>query len=205
MRDPAAVLFDVSSTDPLGVAELLGKSLASGQKYLDTWKKYEKDLKEFLEKKELLSYVPGIRELTERFPHEIKTPRDVAVDVNGKRKEIATKDLPTDFPISDIGTETIQEYGGIIKDSKSIVISGPLGIFENKEFAKGTKEILEAVAESQGFSLVGGGHTVAAVEQLGLKTKMGYVSTAGGALIEFLMGEKLPGVEALKTAASREH
>ncbi|MCK4498368.1 phosphoglycerate kinase [Candidatus Bathyarchaeota archaeon] len=161
--------------------------------------------KEFLEKKELLSYVPGIRELTERFPHEIKTPRDVAVDVNGKRKEIGTKDLPTDFPISDIGAETIQEYGGIIKDSKSIVISGPLGIFENKEFAKGTKEILEAVAESQGFSLVGGGHTVAAVEQLGLKTKMGYVSTAGGALIEFLMGEKLPGVEALKTAASREH
>jgi phosphoglycerate kinase len=157
----------------------------------------------FLEKKELLQYVPGIKELTEQYPKEIKTPKDVAVNVDGKRKEIMVQNLPTDFPICDIGTVTIQEYRGIIKDSRSIVISGPLGIFENEEFAKGTKEILAAVAASEGFSLIGGGHTVAAVEQLGLKAKMGYVSTAGGALIEFLMGEKLPGVEALKASASK--
>ena len=65
--------------------------------------------------------------------------------------------------------------------------------------------ILEAIADSQAFSLVGGGHTVAATEQLGLEKKMGYISTAGGALIEFLMGEELPGVAALKKAAERNN
>jgi phosphoglycerate kinase len=78
-----------------------------------------------------------------------------------------------------------------------------MGVFENKEFAQGTKKLFEAIASSKAFSLVGGGHTIAAVEELGLAKKMGYVSTAGGALIEFLMGEQLPGVVALEKAASR--
>jgi len=158
---------------------------------------------EFLKKKELIGFVSGIKELIEDYPEQIKTPSDLAVDVDGKRKEITAEKLPTNNPICDIGTKTIQHYGEIIKKAKSIVISGPMGIFENKEFVKGTKEILEAIAESKAFSLVGGGHTVAAVEQLGLEKKMGYVSTAGGALIEFLMGEKLPGVTALEAAAKR--
>ena len=97
----------------------------------------------------------------------------------------------------------MKKYTGIINDAESIVISGPLGVFENPEFMAGTKGVLEAVAASKAFSLVGGGHTVAAVEQLGLRENMGYVSTAGGALIEFLMGEELPGVAALKAAAMR--
>jgi len=83
------------------------------------------------------------------------------------------------------------------------VVSGPVGVFENPEFKKGSQIVLEAVAASEGFSLVGGGHTVAAVEKLGLADKMSYVSTAGGALIEFLMGKQLPGVVALEKAAAR--
>jgi phosphoglycerate kinase len=158
---------------------------------------------EFLKKKGLLSFVSGIGELVRRYPERIVTPMDLAVDVNGKRKEIAVGDLPTVYPVCDIGGKTIGEYCKIIGKAKSIVISGPMGVYENKEFMKGTKEVLGAIAESKGFSLVGGGHTVAAVEQLGLKEKMGYVSTAGGALIEFLMGEKLPGVAALEAAAKR--
>ncbi len=156
-----------------------------------------------LEKKELLGFLPGIRELVENYHDRIKTPSDLAVDVNGKRKEIAAKDLPTDYPICDIGDRTIREYGEIIGKAKSIVISGPMGVFENMEFMKGTKEILDAIAGSKAFSLIGGGHTVAAVEKLKLEKKMGYVSTAGGALIEFLMGEKLPGVTALEAASKR--
>jgi phosphoglycerate kinase len=78
-----------------------------------------------------------------------------------------------------------------------------MGVFENKEFMMGTKEIFEAIAASKAFSLVGGGHTVAAVEELGLANKMSYVSTAGGALIEFLMGKQLPGVVALEKVAAR--
>jgi phosphoglycerate kinase len=158
---------------------------------------------EFLRKKELLSFVAGIEKLVRRYPDRIKTPIDLAVDMNGKRKETVVRDLPTSYPICDIGGKTIEEYDKIIGKAKSIVISGPMGVYENKEFMKGTKEVLGAIAKSKAFSLVGGGHTVAAVEQLGLEKKMGYVSTAGGALIEFLMGEKLPGVTALEAAAKR--
>ncbi len=159
---------------------------------------------EFLEKKDLIGFVSGIRELINSYPQQVKTPSDLAVDVDGKRKEIAVEELPTNYPIYDIGTKTIQQYSEIIRKAKSVVVSGPVGVFENKEFMKGTKEILEAIAGSRAFSLVGGGHTVAAVEQLGLEKKMSYVSTAGGALIEFLMGEKLPGVAALEAAAKRK-
>jgi phosphoglycerate kinase len=157
----------------------------------------------FLEKKELMGYVSGIKDLLTAYPRQIVTPSDLAVNVDGDRKEIAVEDLPTTYAIYDIGSKTIHRYRGIIRNARSIVISGPVGVFEKAEFVKGTKEILEAVAESKAFSLVGGGHTVAAVEQFGLQDRMGYVSTAGGALIEFLMGQKLPGVAALEKAANR--
>lgn len=156
---------------------------------------------EFLEKNKLTIFIPGIKELMEKYPERIKVPVDLAVEVDEKRKKIPVKELPTNHPIFDIGAETVKKYIRIINDAKSIVISGPMGVFENPEFMAGTKGVLEAVAASKAFSLVGGGHTVAAVEQLGLREKMGYVSTAGGALIEFLMGEDLPGVAALKAAA----
>jgi len=158
---------------------------------------------EFLQKKKLMEFVQGIRELIREYPERIKTAPDLAIDVDGKRREISVEELPTDYSLCDIGTKTIQQYAEIIEKAKSIVVSGPVGIFENEEFAKGTKIILEAVANSQAFSLVGGGHTVAAVKQLALEQKMGYISTAGGALIEFLMGEELPGVAALEEAAKR--
>ena len=156
---------------------------------------------EFLEKNELTIFISGIRELMEKYPERIKVPVDLAVEVDEKRKKIPVEELPTNHLIFDIGAETVKKYTGIINDAKSIVISGPMGVFENPEFMAGTKGVLEAVAASKAFSLVGGGHTVAAVEQLGLREKMSYVSTAGGALIEFLMGEELPGVAALKAAA----
>jgi phosphoglycerate kinase len=158
---------------------------------------------DFLEKKELMPFVPGIRELIAANSGKVEIPIDLAVDDGRKRKEIAVATLPTDFSIYDIGTNTIKKYGEIIGKAKSIVISGPMGVYENKEFLKGTKSIFEAVTASKAFSLAGGGHTIAALEELGLARKMGYVSTAGGALIEFLMGGQLPGVVALEKAAAR--
>jgi len=158
---------------------------------------------EFLEKKELMGLIPGIKDLMTAYPGKVEVPVDLAVEVAGKRKEIALSGLPTDYPIYDIGQNTIKKYSDIIGKAKSIVISGPMGVFENKEFLLGTKKTFEAIAASKAFSLVGGGHTIAAVEELGLAKKMGYVSTAGGALIEFLMGEQLPGVVALEKAAAR--
>jgi len=158
---------------------------------------------EFLEKKELMGLVPGIKGLMKTYPGKVEVPVDLAVDLKGKRKEIQVTDLPTSYPIYDVGEKTVKKYNDLIKGAKSIVISGPMGVFENKEFVKGTKKTFEAIAASKAFSLVGGGHTIAAVEELELAKKMGYVSTAGGALIEFLMGEQLPGVVALEKAASR--
>ncbi len=158
---------------------------------------------EFLKKKELMGLVPGIKEIMRKYPKALMVPVDVAIDVKQKRKEISVDELPTNYPISDIGTETTKKFGELLEKAKSIVISGPMGVFENKEFMKGTEKILEAAASSKAFSLVGGGHTVAAVEELGLGKKISYVSTAGGALIEFLMGKQLPGVVALEKAAAR--
>ncbi|RJS92454.1 phosphoglycerate kinase [Candidatus Bathyarchaeota archaeon] len=159
---------------------------------------------ELLEKQKVLDLVPGIKDLMAKHTGKIKVPVDVAVEVEGKRKEISVSDLPTEYPIFDIGTKTINEYSQIIKDAKSIVISGPPGVYEKEEFMKGTKEIFEAVARSEAFSLLGGGHTIAAVQELGLSDKMSYISTAGGALIEFLMGSKLPAVAALEAAAEKK-
>jgi phosphoglycerate kinase len=158
---------------------------------------------DILEAKDLMGLVSGIQDLIKEFPKKIEIPVDMAVDAKGKREEITVGELPTDYRICDIGEETIRKYGEIIRKAKSIVLSGPVGVFENKNFVKGTRELFEAIVDSKGFSLLGGGHTVAAVEELKLADKMSYVSTAGGALIEFLMGEKLPGVVALERAAKK--
>ncbi len=158
---------------------------------------------DLLEKNELMGLIPGIKEIMNNYPGKIEVPLDVAAEMDGKRQEISVNKLPTMYPIFDVGAETVQKYTSLIQDAKSIVISGPMGVYENKEFLFGTQKTLEAIAASKAFSLVGGGHTIAAVEEFGLVKKMGYVSTAGGALIEFLMGEQLPGVTALEKAAAR--
>jgi phosphoglycerate kinase len=158
---------------------------------------------DLLQKKELTNLLPGIKELMKKYQDKIKTPEDIAVDVNGKRKEISVNELPTSYSMFDIGAKTVQIYAKIIRNAKSIVISGPMGVFENKEFSFGTRKVLEEIANSKAFSLAGGGHTISAIEEFGLTKKISYISTAGGALIEFLMGKKLPGVTALEKAAAR--
>jgi phosphoglycerate kinase len=154
----------------------------------------------FLEKKQLTGLIPGIKELMQKYGDKVQVPVDVALDMNGKRKEIMVSKLPTEHSIFDIGAKTVESYAKIISNAKSIVVSGPMGVYENSEFNYGTKKVFEAIADSQGFSLAGGGNTIAAIAEYGLTSKIGYISTAGGALIEFLMGKKLPGVTALENA-----
>jgi phosphoglycerate kinase len=155
---------------------------------------------DFLAKKELTGLILGIKAIMQKYPDGIAVPVDVALDVNGKRKEITVDQLPTEYSIFDIGTKTSKNYAEIISKAKSIVVSGPMGVYENKEFNYGTKKVFEAIADSKAFSLAGGGNTIAAIQEYGLTKKISYISTAGGALIEFLMGKKLPGVVALETA-----
>jgi len=159
---------------------------------------------EFLEKKELMTFTTGIKEIMQQYPDKVKTPKDVATEANGKREEISIEKLPTNHSIMDIGTKTVEDYSKIIANAKTIVVSGPMGVYENKELSFGTRKVFEAIANSKAFSLAGGGHTIAALQEFGLFTKISYVSTAGGALIEFLMGKKLPGVVALEKAAARK-
>lgn len=159
---------------------------------------------DFLAKKELTQFIPGIKDLLAKYPDKIVLPEDVALDEGGKRKEIAVSKLPTELSIFDIGSKTVDKFAGIIAKAKSIVVSGPMGVYENKEFNYGTKKVFEAIAASKGFSLAGGGNTIAAINEYGLSKKVGYISTAGGALIEFLMGKKLPGVVALETAVAEK-
>ena len=159
---------------------------------------------EFLKKQKLDDLMPGIKALEQKYASNVKTPIDVAVEVSGKRKEIPVEKLPTDYPMFDIGTKTVEEYAKIIRNAKSIVVSGPMGVYENNEFSYGTKKVFSEIASSKAFSLAGGGHTIGALEEFGLIKKVSYVSTAGGALIEFLMGKKLPGVVALEKAVPKK-
>jgi phosphoglycerate kinase len=110
---------------------------------------------------------------------------------------MAVQNTPADRMGLDIGPETVKRYSEIIRQAKTIVWNGPMGVFENPKFAQGTFAIARAVAESNAFSIVGGGDSAAAVAQSGVESKITHISTGGGASLEFLSGQKLPGVEVL--------
>ena len=97
----------------------------------------------------------------------------------------------------DIGPRTVERFTGALKTARTVVWNGPMGVFEKPPFAAGTIALARAVADAPVFSVIGGGDTVAAVTQAGVAERIGYISTAGGAFLEFLEGRKLPGVEAL--------
>jgi len=99
--------------------------------------------------------------------------------------------------IFDIGPETVKSYGEILKNARTVFWNGPMGVFENPEFAKGTIGVAKAVAASDAFSVIGGGDSLAAVEQAGVSARIDHLSTGGGASLEFLEGATLPGVAAL--------
>jgi phosphoglycerate kinase len=104
---------------------------------------------------------------------------------------------PPDQMGLDIGPATVERYSDIVRRAKTIVWNGPMGVFENPKFAEGTFAIARAVADSKAFSIVGGGDSAAAVAQSGVESKITHISTGGGASLEFLSGQKLPGVEVL--------
>jgi len=135
---------------------------------------------------------------------KIELPNDcvVAADFNNdaERRTVKVGEIPADFQGMDIGPETIARFSEIIRTAKTVVWNGPMGVFEMPHFAVGTRAVAEALAEATGTgatTIVGGGDSAAAVEQLGFADRMSHISTGGGASLEFLEGKELPGVVAL--------
>jgi phosphoglycerate kinase len=151
-----------------------------------------------LEEKGFLQLLPRFKEVLNRFSGKIILPVDLAIDVGGKRSEIGVGQLPTQYLIKDVGSRTLDEYEKVIAGARSLVMNGPMGVFEVEEFATGTKRVFEAIARSKAFSVIGGGHTIAAAAKFGYTNKVSHVSTGGGALMEFLSKGTLPVIEELK-------
>ena len=125
-----------------------------------------------------------------------------AMDANANRKVINVGDgVPDGWRILDIGPQTVANYSAKIKDAKTIFWNGPMGYFEAAPFAEGTRAVAQALAASGARTVIGGGDSVAAVEQMGLADKVGHISTGGGASLELLEGQELPGVAALNDRA----
>ena len=140
--------------------------------------------------------VDKCEDLIERFGDKIVYPKDVAVDVLGDRADVPIDNIP-DASIFDIGRNSLVEYSKLIREAKTIFANGPAGVFEDPKFAIGTEDIINAIASSEGFSIIGGGHIAAATVSMGYGDKMDHISSGGGASINLLAGKKLPVVEAL--------
>ncbi|MCL4437170.1 MAG: phosphoglycerate kinase [Thaumarchaeota archaeon] len=148
-------------------------------------------------------YLKKAKQLLADYPGVFELPVDIAIQENGSRLEIPVRDLKPGQTILDIGSRTIDSYSRIIRGSGTVFMSGPPGAFENPDFGKGTEELLRAMASSLGTTIISGGHLTAALERYGVREWIDHVSTAGGALVLFLAGKKLPLFEALDRAARR--
>ena len=122
------------------------------------------------------------------FPNPIDA--EIAVEV------VPSNEIPADKMGLDIGTETAKLYADAVKSAKTVVWNGPMGVFENPILAKGTMAVAQALADTDATTIIGGGDSAAAVNQLGFADKMSHISTGGGASLEFLEGKELPGVAA---------
>lgn len=113
----------------------------------------------------------------------------------------AATDIAADDMVLDLGPDSAQALADIIMNAKTILWNGPVGVFEIEQFGKGTEVVANAIAQSAGFSVAGGGDTLAAIDKYGIKDKVSYISTGGGAFLEFVEGKKLPAVEMLEARA----
>ena len=138
------------------------------------------------------------KDLVNEYGNRIVYPNDVALNKEGRRFGIPIDSLPTKYPIHDIGLNTLVNYIEHIKKAGTIIANGPMGVFEDAEFAVGTREIFEAISQNQNMTVVGGGETAMAFNQMGLTSKIEHVSTGGGSCIAFMADETMPALEAMR-------
>ena len=137
------------------------------------------------------------------YPDVFTTPVDVAIDKDGQRVEMDVRDIQVGDKIYDLGPKTVEYYSKIIASAGTVFISGPAGFFEKENFSFGTRMLLNSIAYSMATTLVSGGHLTTALKQQGLEEKINHISTAGGALVLYLTGDKLPMIKALENAATK--
>ena len=151
---------------------------------------------------ELLKTAQEILEAANQKGVKVFLPVDCVVadkmDPSAKTQTVPVEKIPPDWMALDIGPATINRFADALKDAKTILWNGPMGVFEMKPFSRGTMEMVQSIVKSGAVSIVGGGDTDTAVRQSGQAQKISYISTAGGAFLELLEGKTLPGVEALK-------
>ena len=139
------------------------------------------------------------KKLLEKHATQISMPVDFVMKPSGKRVESGSK-VPDDQVLADVGVDTIVQYIDEIREAGSIFLNGPIGMYEIENYSIGTSEIFRAIANHGGLRIAGGGHTLSALEMLGLLREFNHASTGGGALISYLSGETMPVLEALKAS-----
>ncbi len=145
-------------------------------------------------------YIEYAKKMLDEAGDKIVLPIDTVVAdnfANDANTQIVEGDIPEGWEGLDIGPKSIELFKSVLKDAKTVVWNGPMGVFEMSNFAKGTNEIAAMLAELDAVTVIGGGDSVAAVNQAGLGDKMSHISTGGGASLEFLEGKELPGIVAL--------
>jgi len=160
-------------------------------------------IKSPLEIKREEDVVAKAHSLIGEYPDVFATPVDIAIDKDGERVEMDVREIGKGDKIFDIGPKTIEYYSKLISGAGTVFISGPAGFFEKENFSYGTKALLDSVSSSMATTIVSGGHLTTALKQQGLADKINHVSTAGGALVLYLTGEKLPMIKALEDAAMK--
>ena len=163
----------------------IGKSLFDAEKV-----DYCKDMMKKAEEKGVKLLLPVDTVVAAEFPNPIDAPIDV--------KTVDVSEIPADMEGMDIGEKTRALFADAVKSAKTVVWNGPMGVFENPTLAKGTIAVAQALADSEAITIVGGGDSAAACEQLGFADKITHISTGGGASLEFLEGLELPGIACLQ-------
>lgn len=157
----------------------------------------------FLAERSLDEFIEPARRYLAEYPGRIVMPEDLAYEEEGRRKEIGVEELPKEVLFLDIGKRSIKTFSKIIREAGTVFVNGPAGVFENPLFEEGTRELWKAVASAPGYTVIGGGDSVSAAGRFTGVEGYGYVCTAGGAMVRYLSGKKLPLVAAMEKAGAK--
>ena len=157
---------------------------------------------DFIVKTNYAEFIEKAKGIYEEFGDKIVLPKDLAWTKDGRRMEADIDEIPEYVGATDIGSETAKEYQEIIRNSRTVFVNGPMGIFEEEQTEAGTKAVWEALSDTEAYTVVGVGDSITSSSKYQATDKISYICTGGGALIRFLTGEELPVVKALRHGAN---